>query len=311
MEGVCLSMIDLEQEYELLIAGGGMAGVAAAITASRCGIKTLLLERRNCSGWEITRSRRIYTSLVGSNISRELKDRLSDINGYRNGILDPAKVEMLLDQMLIGDNVDILFHCWPNAILRHGGNISGALFATSSGLLPVKSEIVIDCTHKGIFARKSGYCISKQNSHNICQSILLKDTPLKECYEIIDNLPEKVIKLEVRPTLYEKEAHLDILLKNKQKKNHNGFNDIVLDNYISLVLNLLKQENDVFKESKVAHIAYESWSLPPQLDIHVQRNKKSNLILAGAYRPDFKASMEENDEISALISIGEEASSTL
>ena len=29
-------------EYQLIVAGGGMAGVAAAVAAGRCGAKTLL-----------------------------------------------------------------------------------------------------------------------------------------------------------------------------------------------------------------------------------------------------------------------------
>ena len=37
-------------DYDVAVVGGGSAGVAAAIAASRCGAHTLLLERAACLG---------------------------------------------------------------------------------------------------------------------------------------------------------------------------------------------------------------------------------------------------------------------
>ena len=46
-------MIPLANSYDCIIIGGGAAGLMAAITASECGKKTLLLEKGNRCGRKI------------------------------------------------------------------------------------------------------------------------------------------------------------------------------------------------------------------------------------------------------------------
>ena len=38
------------KRYQLVVVGGGFAGAAAAISAGRAGVSTLLIERGNCLG---------------------------------------------------------------------------------------------------------------------------------------------------------------------------------------------------------------------------------------------------------------------
>ena len=40
----------MQTNYDLIIVGAGPAGIAAAISASRCGADTLLVERYGCVG---------------------------------------------------------------------------------------------------------------------------------------------------------------------------------------------------------------------------------------------------------------------
>ena len=40
----------MKQSYDLIVAGGGPAGVAAAVAAARGGADTLLLEHTGCLG---------------------------------------------------------------------------------------------------------------------------------------------------------------------------------------------------------------------------------------------------------------------
>ena len=39
-----------KKEYDLIVVGGGMAGIASAVAASRHGLKTLILEKRTVLG---------------------------------------------------------------------------------------------------------------------------------------------------------------------------------------------------------------------------------------------------------------------
>lgn len=45
--------IPVDETYDILVAGGGPAGAAAAISAARLGAKVLLVEATGCMGaWE-------------------------------------------------------------------------------------------------------------------------------------------------------------------------------------------------------------------------------------------------------------------
>ena len=40
----------MQKIYDLIVVGGGFAGVAAAIEAARSGLQVLLIEKYNCLG---------------------------------------------------------------------------------------------------------------------------------------------------------------------------------------------------------------------------------------------------------------------
>ena len=39
--------LEVKKEYDVIVCGGGVAGVAAAVTAANNGLKTLLIEKSN------------------------------------------------------------------------------------------------------------------------------------------------------------------------------------------------------------------------------------------------------------------------
>ena len=42
--------LEVKKEYDVIVCGGGVAGVAAAVTAANNGLKTLLIEKSNILG---------------------------------------------------------------------------------------------------------------------------------------------------------------------------------------------------------------------------------------------------------------------
>ena len=46
----------MNTKYELIVVGGGLTGVAAAVCASRKGVKTLLVEASGCLGGAISQN---------------------------------------------------------------------------------------------------------------------------------------------------------------------------------------------------------------------------------------------------------------
>ena len=73
------------KKYDLIVVGGGISGVAAAVSASREGLKTLLIEREGALGGAISNNL-VYpfmvdititdkSKLVNAGIFREMEER--------------------------------------------------------------------------------------------------------------------------------------------------------------------------------------------------------------------------------------------
>lgn len=69
--------------YDIVVAGGGPAGIGAAIAAARNGAKTLLVEGTNCLGGMLTNGLVGMIRTAGDNggIVREFWDRLVEVDG--------------------------------------------------------------------------------------------------------------------------------------------------------------------------------------------------------------------------------------
>ena len=82
----------LHKCYDVVVIGGGAAGIAAAIGAAKTGAKTMLIERSGCFGGQATNAN--VASYCGffthekkprqvvKGIGQEVLDGLADLGGY-------------------------------------------------------------------------------------------------------------------------------------------------------------------------------------------------------------------------------------
>lgn len=91
------AVIELKKKYDVIVVGGGSAGVSAAIASARIGSKTLLLEKHSIFGGTNTRSLvGPITSFLGEEgtqivdgIPQEIIERLIEQKGSLGHITDP------------------------------------------------------------------------------------------------------------------------------------------------------------------------------------------------------------------------------
>lgn len=105
--------------YDVVIVGGGTSGVAAAYTAAKNGLKTLLVEKKIHLGGAITSALVLPVMNAGnSNINREFFDNLvSEMANYggqiefqgNKGWFNPEILKIVLDKMLTSVGVEIRF----------------------------------------------------------------------------------------------------------------------------------------------------------------------------------------------------------
>ncbi|HOJ41038.1 MAG TPA: FAD-dependent oxidoreductase, partial [bacterium] len=84
--------IPVREKVDVLVAGGGPAGIAAAISAARLGVRTMLVERYGYLGGMITGSHVVWVLGVGDGyhpkargIIQEIRQRLEPLEAVTPG----------------------------------------------------------------------------------------------------------------------------------------------------------------------------------------------------------------------------------
>jgi ribulose 1,5-bisphosphate synthetase/thiazole synthase len=151
-------------ETDVLVIGGGPAGTAAAIAASRTGAETYLVERYNHLGglWtgglvlpllsthaiDKQKNRKQVIFGIGGEMAKRLKDLGMSIHEI-NPVVDPEAAKYVLEEMIREAGVKMLYHTWGTNVIMDGNTIKGVFVESKSGRMAVLAKIVIDCTGDG------------------------------------------------------------------------------------------------------------------------------------------------------------------
>jgi FAD dependent oxidoreductase len=170
--------IPLYGEYEVVVLGGGPAGIAAAVAAARAGRRTLLIERYGFLGGMgtaagVTNFCGLHANVYGEmhrvvqGVASDLLGRLDRLGGLNAPHLilgkilaqayDTAAYKIAADDLLLSHKVDILFHALGAGVVMHDDNRADALLVeTKAGRRAVRAKIFIDCSGDGDLAAWSG-----------------------------------------------------------------------------------------------------------------------------------------------------------
>src|SRR5437763_16856726 len=132
--------IPLYGEYEVVVLGGGPAGIAAAAAAARAGRRTLLIERYGFLGGMgtaagVTNFCGLHANVFGKmhrvvqGIASDLLARIDQLGGLNAPHLILGKIfaqaydtpayKIAADDLLSSHKVDILFHALGAAVVMH------------------------------------------------------------------------------------------------------------------------------------------------------------------------------------------------
>lgn len=160
-------------EYDVIVAGGGLAGVSAAVASARAGARTLLLERNGFPGGVATAGmccsvfNCYYTAgheLVVKGNSLEFVDRLAQAHGpgshwHRHKghiIYDVETAKMVLTDLVEEAGGDVLFEAPVVGAVMDESRLRGVVIETNSGREALLAETVVDCTGNSDVAWHSG-----------------------------------------------------------------------------------------------------------------------------------------------------------
>jgi ribulose 1,5-bisphosphate synthetase/thiazole synthase len=160
-----LSVLD---STDVLVVGGGPAGVAAAIAASRAGVKVTLVERYNHFGGLWTGG--LVLIVIGHmvkgpkqvcmGIGEEMMRRLEKVEGGimnrgpgLNPTVDAETLKFVMLEMIQEAGVKVFLHCWGVDAIMDGNAVRGAVFESKSGRQAILAKNVVDATGDGdVFA---------------------------------------------------------------------------------------------------------------------------------------------------------------
>jgi len=164
--------LEVVDQTDVLVVGGGAAGFAAAVAAARTGVKTTLVERYGYLGGLWTGGLVLAVICSHAQVNGQLTQVLRGVGGelldrhtkYDNAITnyapgkhnpttDPEATKYLMDEMIGEAGVKMLFHCWVADVVMEGPALRGVVFESKAGRQAILAKCVVDATGDGdVFA---------------------------------------------------------------------------------------------------------------------------------------------------------------
>ena len=153
--------LEIKGKYDVIVCGSGPAGIGAAVTAGRNGVKTLLLEQNGTVGGVATSGLMShFTGDCNSKIYKEVLKRQADARIYQKGeittTIEPDVLMNVYFDMLKEANVDVLLYTFVCDTITEDGALKGVIVENKSGRSVYLSKVIIDATGDGDVAYKAG-----------------------------------------------------------------------------------------------------------------------------------------------------------
>jgi hypothetical protein len=162
--------VPVADKVDVLVVGGGPAGVGAALSAARLGAKTLIVEQFNCLGGVATSGGHNHFSLFTSwaqhderivgGVAEEMRRRMleSGYATYSGGCLDfdVEGMKLLFDRMAAEAGVEVLYYTFYCDTLTEGDAVVGGIVQNKGGRGAILAHRVVDCTGDGDAAYHAG-----------------------------------------------------------------------------------------------------------------------------------------------------------
>lgn len=188
------------RKYDLIVVGGGISGVAAAVSAARQGMSVLIIEKSGNFGGAMSNSLvfpfMTFTSkddekrLLSDGIFTEMRERF-----YKFKESSWEFFKFVFDDMITESGVDVLFHSTVFSAKTSDRKVEEISVATKMGVLEFEADFFIDTTGDGelIFMTGCDYQLGRE-SDNLCQ-------PMTTCFRL-GNVDVEMFRAD-RPRLFE------------------------------------------------------------------------------------------------------------
>jgi hypothetical protein len=203
------------RKFDVVVAGGGTAGVVAAIAAAREGAKTALIEVKGYPGGTVTEGGTALHSFynlwkafpgvkkrqVVRGIPQEIIDRLAKVGGTSGHAemskgydydsvctaIDTEMYKLVTFEMLQQAGVFVCVNTLLTGAIMDGSRIQGVIAESRSGREAFCARCFVDCTAYGDLAAYAGAKYTEPNDYAVCNSIGVANVNVEKYYEFLQS----------------------------------------------------------------------------------------------------------------------------
>lgn len=273
-----------KNHYDVIVAGGGTAGIAAGLCAAREGAGVLLIEKNAYVGGTAA-SGLPFIDFFNSNgeqvvngIAEELVEVLMSESscighikthgGHLNSItmIDPEWVKIKGEEMLLASGCDIMYHSFVCGAEIEDNQLKAVKIANKNGISKITAKCFIDTTGDGDLFKFAGAAYEKgRQSDGLCQAMsLLFRLGNVDVEKLSSQFPEE-IPIVAKPMGSDHAYNLhisgklsawnDVLVSEDifPNQNHNIWAGTMRDNeltYVNTVRVVEKDGSDAYELSK-------------------------------------------------------------
>lgn len=169
----CKRDVPVKYEADIVVIGGGMAGVSAACSAAKSGARVILVERFATLGGNATTGGvaafcgetkgqgEVFDSIIS-----ELQ-RWDAIEPYRPHdkwgarVFDHHILAVVLQELVLSRGIELMLHTRFIDVVKEDDSISHCLIYGQSGIEAVKAKMFIDCSGEAELVRSAGLEVVK------------------------------------------------------------------------------------------------------------------------------------------------------
>ena len=174
--------INKNYDYDVIVTGGGTAGVIAAVSAAREGLKTLLIESFGALGGTQTFS--LVTpymehcipgyDAVCSAIGDEVSTRMKELGFIEWKWFDPTMLKIVYEDMALESGVEILYYSTVVDTVKCDGKLQSVIVHNNDGFTAFFAKYFIDCTGDADIAISAGCSYTSGDDNGVNQSASLR-----------------------------------------------------------------------------------------------------------------------------------------
>jgi len=209
--------VPVRYNCDVLVVGGGTAGVVAALAAAETGAETILLEKAGFLGGALIHGAMVLHSFFNlykpfpgvpkMQLVRGIPEKIveamveaggcpghveSDLGADYDSVatcFDPETYKWVALDLVDRAGVKLLLHTFVVGAITNGNKLEGVVAETKSGRIAIKAKVVVDCTGDGDVAYFAGAeCIDRkrESDHAVSNTFGMGNVDLVRAKEFLE-----------------------------------------------------------------------------------------------------------------------------